>query len=595
MQKILIHIKKNNCLFLFQIGRLFNEEEKKSNEEKLSNCSKETNAYSDITIEEKKSSHLSFIYSIIKNIVLIADIDLLEKLMNENLSSVIFGALEYDIESPKRITHRQYLSEVANFNNILSIKDEGILKKIQMNYLLMYLRDNILARFLDRTGVIVINRLIQMNNIDIIQFLICYKGYLEQAAIHLISNDFKIQYKAVLFIYELVFCSKDLFIRLNYFQELLCQCGFIKAIEYYLMKRLLALSKSIGIRTDILQDMVYDKIIEVLSILISNMPFIFKDYITNKANCDNEGRSLLLMTLSSLIMLSETDFGIKSEIGHMVSRLTDAFMSQSDIELKDIIFTDCMNNLAEFLLVDVYHQDKGNNNRRKINQSKEVIIDILTYSLSNANSCMHYWFIDNDTISKVLFVLRDKDKSLTLSVIKFIRAMIESKNEHYHRAVILSGCLDSIISLFNSSKSKGNMLFSSLMALFDYIIRDDYRYHFIPSIYEHLHSTIYSESNQKYFKPLIEKYESTPYSVGPTFTLIEINSRKTYNDTYPSRNEIEFDGEEYTFWNNNSLIKQSNDFLSLTNSLGITEPIEQGITIDDSAFLGKKRHINLSY
>ncbi len=52
-------------------------------------------------------------------------------------------------EGKTAISHRKYFQEHAKFNQVGTIKDPDILRAIHWNFRLMYLRDCVLAHYLD--------------------------------------------------------------------------------------------------------------------------------------------------------------------------------------------------------------------------------------------------------------------------------------------------------------------------------------------------------------------------------------------------------------------------------------------------------------
>ena len=64
----------------------------------------------------------------------------------------------------QKIPHRKYFTEQSQFKIVAKIKDQEIIKLIQMNFRLMYLRDCALAHVLD-------DRSLQLISAVIIKFL----------------------------------------------------------------------------------------------------------------------------------------------------------------------------------------------------------------------------------------------------------------------------------------------------------------------------------------------------------------------------------------------------------------------------------------
>lgn len=520
-------IKHNDCLFIKQLGRLLEEEERKLNEEKASNCSIKTNTTIPISgqgnnNEEKKMSGMALIFLIIKNIILIADADLLEKLMSDSLYNVIFAALEYDFESQKLMKHRQYLNEIANFDNIISIREEKIIEKIQVNYRLAYLRDTVLARFLEVNGFTVVNKIIQMNNTEIVQALLSNKEYIDNIIHQLLSNDMNRQYKAILFLAELINCSKELLQRLTNFQEMVFQSGLLQTIEFILIKYSVLVVKmknhsQPNHNEEILMNNIICRSIELLSDFIVYFPYLLKDYLSNtrnyKSDIDNDinlnkdkekdKENCLLDALTNLFQHSK-DSGIKSLIGQIIKQ----FIKENqdlNINQDSIIFINCLNKLSSFLNYTPCESDIIE--RSSIILSKQIILDILSHCLNQLKDHMQYWFIHNSIITKVLNAINDQNKMLTISVVKFIKVVIETNNYNYQKTLLLSECFDEIFHLFQLNKQKDNLLLSIIMSLFDSINTSNCNNKLIESLFMNYSEIIYKIDNERFFGNLIKRYE----------------------------------------------------------------------------------------
>ena len=216
------HIKNynENSDFIYELGVLLEEEEKKLEKIKsvVSNCSINTNCETLINENIDKNNenninnigidqqieNLSLIFLIFKNLILLADRELMEILLNDDHYLITFGAFEFDFETQKVIPHRKYFKEIVKFNNILNIKDKEILDKIHMNHRLSYLRDTAIGRFIEENTLKVINLMIQVNNHKIVKYFLYNLNNLNKILSLMNSNDLKIKENECLFLFELI-------------------------------------------------------------------------------------------------------------------------------------------------------------------------------------------------------------------------------------------------------------------------------------------------------------------------------------------------------------------------------------------------------
>ena len=174
--------------------------------------------------------NINYICKIFKNLILIGDESLIEALMDDELYLITFGALEYDFETMKSIPHRKYFKNIVKFKNPLNIKNSEILKKINQNLRLTYLRDTALSRLIEDNAVKSINSILQYNHNDIIQFFLNNPIYLELLLNQLKNEDLNIKKQSCLFLSELIDCSKDVLQTRSTFAENLFENGILLII-----------------------------------------------------------------------------------------------------------------------------------------------------------------------------------------------------------------------------------------------------------------------------------------------------------------------------------------------------------------------------
>lgn len=109
-------------------------------------------------LEDTEKLHAFFV--IAKALILYNDKNLLFALMSENYYGPIFGFLEYD---PGNSTtqfqnrYRQFFKTKAQFLNVVQIKNLSILKKIHLNYRLIFLRDTAAPSWLEDSTLLILS------------------------------------------------------------------------------------------------------------------------------------------------------------------------------------------------------------------------------------------------------------------------------------------------------------------------------------------------------------------------------------------------------------------------------------------------------
>lgn len=294
------------------------------------------------------------------------------------------------------IKHRQFFKEIAQFKNILNIEDPGMLSKIHLNHRLAYLRDTAIGRFIEELTIKHINIIIHYGNSDIIQYFLNNKHLIKRLIEMMQSEDIDEKGDSVLFILELISCTKDLIQTRLYFYETLCELNILESLEKTLIdvthyssynKFLKSLKEDKLPEEDrsIEENSKREKIkinsieilINVLTVVPSKYSYLFLDtlkaYITSKPQKTKEHP--LLSELCN-ILIHQENFGIKYEIGELLKSLLDNEINEKKSEFYDLFYNKCLKNLVDFLLIPIKEEFKY-----EMTSSKQIIIEILCHCL----------------------------------------------------------------------------------------------------------------------------------------------------------------------------------------------------------------------
>lgn len=503
----------NSGIFLHKLAALFFEEEKRM-EELKSNCSNRT---SDTSLLSYPNDSLSLISNIIKHLLLIADRDLLLMLVTDKYYEFVFGALEFDSISFKVMRHRDYFKSIANFRNILDISDAELISKIQLNHRLTYLRDTAAGRFIEETSFNNINLIIQTNNSNIIRFFISNEKMLTIIISKLSNNDNQIIKDATSFLVELTNCSQNIFQLRIQFLELLCSLGILKATED------LIYSLRNNTKTTQWFNVINVNISQILINLLSFVPSQLKTYIMSTlSNQINNNNNTLLSEITQLL-LHQSDFSVQYEIGEIIKTLLDNDIiyhsissgvessitennnnNSNTVTFFEIVLNYCLLPLSEFLISII----NDNNNKNELTTTKQIIIEILSYCLSQHGKYSVFWFIENQILFKVLSVLNNKIKILDLQVVKFTKSVILYDNPSLNNEILKTNCLQNILHLFKTNMKIQNIIFSSILELISCIKSSSAYIMFINNIFQSSKNLLYKPENFCYFKELISVFES---------------------------------------------------------------------------------------
>jgi protein phosphatase 4 regulatory subunit 3 len=94
---------------------------------------------------------LQILASIMKELFFSYDSGMIKLLLQEDNYIWLLAGLEYKHEELgyKKEEYREYMKGVANHLSIYQINDEEVLSRIHQNYKISYLRDSIIASYID--------------------------------------------------------------------------------------------------------------------------------------------------------------------------------------------------------------------------------------------------------------------------------------------------------------------------------------------------------------------------------------------------------------------------------------------------------------
>jgi len=215
-----------------------------------------------------------------------------------------------------KANHRQYLSDVSRYKEVVPIEDPIIKKKIHYTWRLQYLKDVVLARILDDPTFSVLNSQIFFNQVEIVQHLQGNTPFLKElfGIFDSREEDQKRKHDAVLFIQQCCAIAKNLQApaRAALYNNFI-QAGLFGVITFALMHEDAAVRIA---GTD------------VLVAMIDHDPSMMRSYIFKAIN---EKRIPLTDTLIELLLV-EVDLGVKAQIADAIKVLLDPQSTQPPID-----------------------------------------------------------------------------------------------------------------------------------------------------------------------------------------------------------------------------------------------------------------------
>ena len=436
-----------------------------------------------------------------------------------------------NLESQKKIRHRMYFKDVAKFKNVLNLDNKEIISKIHINHRLGYLRDTAIGRFIEEIPYININIILQTNNAMIIQYFIDNKSILHKCVLNIMDQSLKEEQirDNILFLLELIACTKEFQQKKVQFYELLIEQGFLDGVESLLNKEVSSILKS--------------NVLEIIVELISYVPSLFRAHILNNI----KAQSNILIELCD-ILITHKDFGIKYEIGKIIIYLLDNEKVSNGMnnkpgktDLYSMIFDNCLNVLVNFLSTPLPLLCDSELKVSNIS-AKQIIIEILCDCLNQHENLIQYWLIQNNVLTKILDLVKYNNKLLNLQVVKYIKCIIINNDYNSTKVIMNTDCFGKIISLFNINKKKDNLIFSAILELFFLLKNCSHSRKLINYLIENYYDFVYNESNRVYFEDIISLYENQNENEFGLYTVSHINKEESEEHIEEGNDSLGFIG-----------------------------------------------------
>ena len=514
------YLEMSNCEFIKKMGDLLINEEKKMEEIKssLSLNSQETDislnlkkyngkeTINDITekiinmgendrkFENKNNNppfmaneNINYIFNIFKNMILSGNRSLLELLFDDNNYLTTFGALEHEAQSNSVIPHRKYFKEIVKFKNPLNITDSSLIQKINQNLRLTYLRDTVIGRIINENTNKAINLIIQMNHSDIIQFFINNNEYLKLLFSQMHSDNINVKKDAILFLSELISCSKNVVQSRVTFNEVLCENGILPILSKLIEEN----SKENNDINDSISELININIIEIFISILSSVPLLIRQYLIH-----NSGQTLSHLTN---LLLYHNNFPIKYEISQIFKTLLEG---EGDPSSKTIFFSSTIDKFISYL----NEPSSKTNNKNEISLTIQIIIEIFLTWFNNMDFEPGFWLNKYEINKVIIKLLKNESKIVILYAIKLLKIILDTCENYLVNKIINLDLCKILINLFKENMKKHNIIFSCLMNFFDSIsLTNDYVFN---TIMAYCNDFIYE--NKDLFQNIILRYERRP-------------------------------------------------------------------------------------
>ncbi|XP_003416056.1 serine/threonine-protein phosphatase 4 regulatory subunit 3B-like [Loxodonta africana] len=409
------------------------------------------------TLENTEGLH--HLHAIIKGILFLNKTSLFEIMFSDECIMDVVGCLEYDpaLAQPKR--HREFLTQVAKFKEVIPITDCELKQKIRQTHRLQYIHDILLPipSMFEENMLSALTTCIFFNKVEIVNLLQNNDKFLSEVFAQLTAKttaDDQLR--------ELVFFLKEF---CAFSQTLQPQSKDALFQKFTRLGILPALKSVIGM--DNLQ--IRSAATDIFVYLVERSPSMIRRFIMDEALLCKDGN--LLITIIIEQMIGDTD----PELGGAVQLMG---LLRSLLDPDNMLAVPSERQRSEFL--NFFYK-----------RCMHVLIGPLLASTSE-DKC-------------------EKDNTGGASkncpgAVRFMRRMIGRKDELYNCYIIKGNLFEPVINALLNNGTRYNMLNSAVIELFEYIRVENIKSlvaHIVEKFYKAVESIEYVQT----FKGLKIKYE----------------------------------------------------------------------------------------
>jgi len=472
-------------------------------------------------LEMTNSLHTLFL--IFRGLIMLNEPSLIEQCLSDTHVLDTMGILEHDPDYQNHeIRHRGYVGNPSHFKQAVPIKDPETLAKIHLNFRLHYLKDVVMARYIDDMSFSTIRELIALNNVDIIRevqrdeqllgelFDLCRSGAQKTFSGSKPENG---RQNGFLFLRELFEIAKQLTMpnQLEFFRAVATN-GLFTILEDAVQADDATI---VTAATDILLIVLNHDPGAVRSFMLKDQdPVLLKNLIF--ALLHNEDAGLkgqvteilrLILEPSQMTTVPDRDKFLNLFYERHMDDLMSPFLQAERWSVDGRYYKDGHPEGAPGGGAVSRHCTAEEQGRREAwDAARKHVVELLSFAVEHHGFRIKYYMLRHDVLQKVLVLLEQPDKHLILAALRFLRQCIGVNEVFYNRMIVKKDLFSGVINLLKQHLHRNNLINSTIIELFDHLrtkniklliknLVEKYR-----AVYEHL---TYVET----FQQLITKYD----------------------------------------------------------------------------------------
>ncbi|KAL6897772.1 hypothetical protein ACP4OV_006731 [Aristida adscensionis] len=441
---------------------------------------------------------LHMIFRLAKEIILLNNSPIFDKIFSDDFILDIIGALEYDPEVHNVQSHRAFVKKHTIFKEALPIRNPSLVSKIHQTYRIGYIKDVILPRALDGATLASLNSIIQANNALVVSLLKDDASFIKQLFTKMRSSKISAESKRklVLFLHEFCTLSKSLqpiqqkrlfsagnlsithHLSIAIARASVCILGASWAICN--VRRDLASEGVFGIISDVLQSQDKELISAGTAILFDFLnlePSLVRSYIAQQEKSYQECNSLLGLLVRG--MLTDSCEGMHRQYYEMLRVLMDSSCADTATKCKEVLiqvfFEKHLDKLINVIASSCPPMGIGQSISGSVATAEILmnICELLCFCVLHHTYKIKLNLFTSNSMEKILTLTRRREKYVVAAAVRLMRTIIGRKDEFLISHIIKFNLLKPIIEAFVENGNRYNVLHSGVLELLEFIRKEN--------------------------------------------------------------------------------------------------------------------------
>ncbi|DAZ97676.1 TPA: hypothetical protein N0F65_009677 [Lagenidium giganteum] len=441
---------------------------------------------------EEDKVELHRLFDIFYSLVELCDRRVIEILLNDKNFLSVVGVFGYNPGLIKEMDFRTDLEGRVGFKEVIPIRDEQVLQRVHMNYRIQVIKDNVLARSLPDSSVIMLEQMVNENNYHILTYVSDTEEYWQSIKEIIRDEEKRLGGLGLLReIIQLVRVTRPLdklpqqrhnmFGGMPVFGTLINNLFGDGAIFE-------GFSMILGSPDSKIEEV--ELVLDILNILVFYQgPERLRTYLSSEGKCitaprnDHEritwkaGSSLF----TALIFVFERYEPTRAQMFTLLKEIFKLPLGHDD-KFLSVLYP----NYIHWILQPLKYSDADD--EPVLFALQDSIMELLTFCTENHGYRVKYLFGRQPVASYVQKMLKSKNKLFVIHAVKFVRACVARAESFFSRFLIQNDLFSPILATLKLGGRNSCAVSSAVLELLSFVEKSSMK-----SLVEHIYTKYYQE------------------------------------------------------------------------------------------------------